>query len=70
MWFELLNEPNTNVNDSNLLTILNPALAHVRATNATRPVIIGGQNWSGVDSLATLTLPVSGRTPDPANRIP
>lgn len=57
VWFELINEPNTNLNDSNLLTILNPALANVRATNPTRPVIVGGQNWSGVDSLATLTLP-------------
>jgi endoglucanase len=57
VWFELINEPNNNLNDTNLLTILNPALANVRATNATRPVIVGGQNWSGVDSLATLVLP-------------
>jgi endoglucanase len=57
LWFELINEPNNNLNDGNLLSVLNPALAHVRATNPTRPVIIGGQNWSGVDSLATLPLP-------------
>jgi endoglucanase len=57
VWFELINEPNNALNDSNLLTVLNPALANVRATNPTRPVIVGGQNWSGVDSLATLTLP-------------
>jgi endoglucanase len=57
VWFELINEPNNNLNDTNLLTVLNPALANVRATNATRPVIVGGQNWSGVGSLATLVLP-------------
>jgi endoglucanase len=57
VWFELINEPNTNLNDSNLLSVLNPALASVRATNPTRPVIIGGQNWSGVPSLATLQMP-------------
>ncbi|MEO5773416.1 MAG: glycoside hydrolase family 5 protein [Sphingomicrobium sp.] len=57
VWFELINEPNGKLNDSNLLALLTPALANVRATNPTRPVIIGGQNWSGVGSLATLQLP-------------
>jgi endoglucanase len=57
VWFELMNEPNGALNDGNLPGILAPALANVRATNPTRPVIIGGQNWSGVPSLATLTLP-------------
>ncbi len=57
LWFELMNEPNGALNDSNLKTILTPALAAVRASNRTRPVIIGGQNWSGVPSLATLQLP-------------
>ncbi|MET3710644.1 endoglucanase [Sphingomonas trueperi] len=57
VWFELMNEPNGALNDGNLLAILTPALAQVRATNPTRPVIIGGQNWSGVPSLATLQLP-------------
>lgn len=57
LWFELMNEPNGALNDSNLAVILAPALANVRATNPTRPVIIGGQNWSGVDSLGTLAIP-------------
>jgi endoglucanase len=52
-----MNEPNGALDDSNLKTILAPALAQVRATNPTRPVIIGGQKWSGVPSLATLQLP-------------
>lgn len=57
VWFELINEPNNSLNDGNLVTILTPALAAVRASNPTRPVIVGGQNTSGVNSLASLALP-------------
>lgn len=57
VWFELINEPTNKLNDSNLMSVWTPALANVRATNPTRPVIIGGQNWSGVPSLATLRMP-------------
>ena len=54
LWFELINEPHDRLNDSNLAGVLAPALAAVRETNPTRPVIVGGQNWSGINSLATL----------------
>ena len=57
LWFELENEPHDKFNDSNLRAVLDPALAAVRKTNPDRPVIIGGQNWSGLDALATLDLP-------------
>lgn len=57
LWFEIENEPHDKFNHSNLLKTLNPALAAIRASNPTRPVIIGGENWSGIDSLATLPLP-------------
>ncbi len=57
VWFELINEPNNSLNDSNLVTILAPALAAIRSTNPTRRVIVGGQNTSDVNSLATLALP-------------
>jgi endoglucanase len=57
VWFELINEPHGALTDANLLDVLSPALAAVRATNPTRPVIIGGQNYSGIDSLATLAFP-------------
>lgn len=57
LWFELLNEPMGALTHANLLSVLNPALAEVRKTNRTRPVIVGGENWSGVASLATLPLP-------------
>lgn len=57
LWFELENEPHDQLDHSNLLDTLEPALMAVRASNPTRAVIIGGENWSGVDSLATLPLP-------------
>lgn len=57
VWFELLNEPHESLTNANLMATLQPALDAVRATNPTRKVVIGGQNWSGIDSLATLPLP-------------
>ena len=57
VWFELINEPENKLNDSNLSAILGPALAAVRGTNPTRPVLIGGRNWSALASLDTLELP-------------
>jgi len=57
VWFELLNEPHDRITHANLLAVLEPALAEVRATNPTRPVVIGGQSYSGIDSLATIPLP-------------
>lgn len=57
VWFELLNEPHNRLTDANLLSILQPSLDKVRITNPTRPVVIGGENFSGINSLATLPLP-------------
>ncbi|MFC3096818.1 glycoside hydrolase family 5 protein [Alteraurantiacibacter palmitatis] len=57
VWFELLNEPHNRLTHANLLSVLGPSLAEVRATNPTRPVVIGGENWSGVATLDTLPLP-------------
>lgn len=57
LWFELENEPHDKFDDSNLRAVLDPALAVVRQSNPSRPVIIGGEQWSGVDSLGTLNLP-------------
>lgn len=57
LWFEIENEPHARLTNANLLHTLSPALAAIRATNPDRPVVIGGENWSGVDSLATLELP-------------
>ena len=57
MWFEIENEPHDALTNDNLVATLAPALAAIRATNPDRPVVIGGSNWSGIDSLATLELP-------------
>ena len=57
VWFELLNEPHATLTHANLRAVLDPALREVRLTNPTRPVVIGGESWSGINSLATLPLP-------------
>jgi len=57
LWFEIENEPHGTLTNANLDDTLAPALAAIRRTNPDRPVIIGGENWSGIDSLATLELP-------------
>ncbi len=57
LWFEIENEPHDKFNDTNLLKVLSPALAEIRKTNPDRPVIIGGEFWSGIKSLDTLKLP-------------
>jgi endoglucanase len=57
LWFEIENEPHDKFNDSNLLKVLTPALLEIRKTNPDRPVIIGGEFWSGINSLKSLALP-------------
>lgn len=57
LWFEIENEPNHALTNANLMATFAPALAAIRRHNPDRPVIIGGEHWSGVDSLATLNLP-------------
>lgn len=57
LWFEIENEPHDQLTNANLVAVLSPSLAAIRATNPDRAVIVGGENWSGIDSLATLELP-------------
>ncbi len=57
LWFEIENEPHDKITNANLMETLNPALQEIRKTNPNRPVIIGGEDWSSIDSLATLELP-------------
>jgi len=57
VWFELSNEPHDKLTNANLAAIFNPALAAIRLTNPTRPVIVGGEGYSGIGSLATLPMP-------------
>ncbi len=57
VWFELMNEPNDRLDNTNLLSVYEPAMAEIRATNPIRKVVIGGGSWSGLESLATLPMP-------------
>jgi endoglucanase len=57
VWFEIENEPHDKLTNTNLVATFTPALAEIRKTNPDRPVIIGGEFWSGINSLATLQLP-------------
>lgn len=55
--FELLNEPHNKLTEAKWNEAIPPALAEVRKTNATRPVIVGPGMWNGIGSLPKLTLP-------------
>ncbi|WP_264938429.1 glycoside hydrolase family 5 protein [Sphingomonas caeni] len=57
VYFELINEPHDNFRASNLLTVQNPALAAVRASNPTRKVVIDGPDYASLDSMLTTTYP-------------
>ncbi|MDB5692696.1 MAG: hypothetical protein JWO81_1759 [Alphaproteobacteria bacterium] len=55
--FELINEPNTHLDASNLMATLKPALDAVRVTNPTRLVVWDGPNWAALDSMLTAPFP-------------
>jgi endoglucanase len=57
VYFELINEPNTNLTAANLLAIQTPALTAVRASNPTRRVVIDGANYASLDSMLTSPFP-------------
>jgi len=55
--FELLNEPNGQLNAALWNNYMFEALAIVRETNPTRDVVIGPVNWNAYDWLSTLDVP-------------
>jgi endoglucanase len=55
--FELLNEPNTELNASLWNQYIQEALAVVRETNPTRDVVIGPTSWNAYDWMSTLDIP-------------
>jgi len=57
VYFELLNEPNGNLDGPAWNAIFAQALALVRRENPVRPVIVGPSNWNGPDTLPDLVLP-------------
>lgn len=57
VYFELNNEPHDKLDDKQWNKILVKGLEAVRASNPTRPVIIGPAFWNGIWALPKLTLP-------------
>ncbi|OWK36038.1 glycoside hydrolase family 5 protein [Fimbriiglobus ruber] len=57
VYFELDNEPHEKLTEAKWNAILPKLLAAVRATNPTRPVIVGPGQWNGIWALEKLTLP-------------
>jgi endoglucanase len=56
VWLELLNEPHGDLTATNLWALLAPALATVRGSNPTRPVLIDGPDWGSLKGLEALQL--------------
>jgi len=61
LYFEILNEPNENLDSETWNTIFPQALAAIRQTNPDRYVIIGPDMWNNVGRLSTLELPADDR---------
>lgn len=61
LYFEILNEPNENLEADLWNEIYPPSLAAIRETNPERYVIIGPDMWNNVNRLETLDLPEDDR---------
>lgn len=62
LYFELLNEPNGNLTDTNAWNeILGAAIKEIRKTNPNRIIVVGPGNWYRVDRLSDLQLPPDDR---------
>jgi endoglucanase len=59
--FEILNEPNAQIDAPMWNGLLKEGLAIIRKTNPTRNVVIGPAVWNGIQALDTLDLPPGDR---------
>jgi len=57
LWFELINEPSGNLVADRWNDLVDKSLQTIRQTNPQRKVLVGGVNYSTVDSLFLLDLP-------------
>lgn len=57
LFFEILNEPHNQLVDSVWNRQWQAAFEVIRASNPTRPVIIGPTNWNSIDELGSLKIP-------------
>lgn len=53
VWFEVLNEPHTNLKGTEMRALQRQAIELIRQDNPTRIVILGGEEWSGIRTLGT-----------------
>ncbi len=53
LWFETLNEPHKKLKGDILHATQKAAVLTIRQSNPNRIVILGGENWSGINSLET-----------------
>jgi len=61
LYFELLNEPNTGISAPQWNQIARAAIAVIRYTNPTRPIIVGPVGWNAYDQIERLKLPEEDR---------
>ncbi len=54
VYFEVLNEPNGNLQGDIMRKILTAGFHKIRETNPTRILILGGEEWSGINSLPSI----------------
>ena len=55
--FEVLNEPNTNLNAEKWNIFFTDALTEIRKTNPSRAVLMGTANWGGLAGVSSLKIP-------------
>jgi len=53
LWFEVLNEPHKNLKGSQMRAYQREAIEIIRQDNPTRIIMLGGEDWSGINSLGT-----------------
>jgi len=57
IWFEVLNEPHKNLKGKLMQGAQLVAIAAIRESNPNRIIILGGEEWSGINSLSTNIAP-------------
>lgn len=57
VWFEVLNEPTKNLSGKILQGAQIVAISEIRKHNPNRVIILGGENWSGINSLGSNIAP-------------
>jgi aryl-phospho-beta-D-glucosidase BglC (GH1 family) len=54
VYFEVLNEPNGKLGGDIMRQVLKAGFNKIRETNPTRILILGGENWSGINTLPSI----------------